>query len=260
MGDGKREGLAESTGRLSGRVVVVTGGGQGIGAAIARRLASDGARVVVLDLHLADAERVAANLPDGQALQADVTDLPRLREVVDAVRAQFGRLDILVNNAGITQDRTLKNMGPDQWDAVIGVNLTGVWNGCKAALPHLLEAGPTGRIINLSSTSYLGNFGQVNYAASKAGVVGLTRSLALEVAKAGVTVNAIAPGFIDTAMTRAMPPDVFDQAVQRVPLRRPGQPSDVAAMAAFLASDDATYVTGQVLFVCGGFSLGASHA
>jgi NAD(P)-dependent dehydrogenase (short-subunit alcohol dehydrogenase family) len=137
--------------------------------------------------------------------------------------------------------------------------MTGVWNGCKAAQPHLAEAGPNGRIINLSSTSSLGNFGQVNYAATKAGVVGLTRTLALELARSGATVNAIAPGFIDTAMTRAMPPEAFERAVGNVPLGRPGRPEDVAAMAAFLASDDAAYVTGQVLFVCGGYSIGASH-
>jgi len=131
-----------------------------------------------------------------------VTDLEALKTTVSRVREDFG-LDIMVNNAGITRDRTLKNMKVEDWEAVIRTNLTGVWNGCKAALPYVLEAGPAGRIISLSSTSYLGNFGQMNYAASKAGVVGLTRTLALEVARSGVTVNTIAPGFIDTAMTRA---------------------------------------------------------
>ncbi|MBA3875924.1 MAG: beta-ketoacyl-ACP reductase [Anaerolinea sp.] len=245
--------------RLNGRVALVTGSGRGIGAAIARRLAAEGAAVAVVDLDRDDAVRTAADLPGSRGYGADVADLDQLRSVVDRVHEEFGRFDILVNNAGITRDRTLRKMEAAEWDEVIRINLTGVWNGCKAAQPHLLEAGPTGRIISLSSTSYLGNFGQVNYAASKAGVVGLTRTLALEMARAGVTVNAIAPGFIDTAMTRAMPAEVFNRVVASVPLGRPGQPEDVAAAAAFLASDDAAYVTGQVVFVCGGYSVGAGH-
>jgi NAD(P)-dependent dehydrogenase (short-subunit alcohol dehydrogenase family) len=245
--------------RLYGRVAVITGAGRGLGEAVARRLGQEGASVAILELNVADGQRVAADLRKAHAYVVDVTNLPAMETTLRQVQADFGRVDILVNNAGITRDRTLKNMVPDEWDAVIRTNLTGVWNGCKAALPFLLQAGRTGRIISLSSTSYLGNFGQTNYAASKAGVVGLTRTLALEVAKAGVTVNAIAPGFIDTAMTRAMPPAVYEQAVAAIPMRRAGEPDDVAGVAAFLASDDAAYVTGQVLFVCGGYSVGISH-
>ena len=246
--------------RLYGRVAAITGGGRGLGEAIARRFAQEGALVAILELNHDDAERVAADLPKGRAFPVDVTHLGQMQDVLGQIREEYGRLDILVNNAGITRDKTLKNMGPEDWDAVIRTNLTGVWNGCKAALPHLLEAGPTGRVISLASVSYLGNFGQTNYAAAKAGIVGLTRTLALEVARAGVTVNAIAPGFMDTPMTRAMPPDVFQKKVASVPLRRAGRPGDVAGAAAFLASDDAAYVTGQVLFVCGGYSIGSSLA
>jgi 3-oxoacyl-[acyl-carrier protein] reductase len=246
--------------RLYGRVAAITGGGRGLGEAIARRFAQEGAQVAILELNQQDAERVAADLPKARAYRVDVTDLAQMQDVLAQIREEYGRLDILVNNAGITRDKTLKNMGPEDWDAVIRTNLTGVWNGCKAALPHLLEAGPAGRVISLASVSYLGNFGQTNYAAAKAGIVGLTRTLALEVAKAGVTVNAIAPGFMDTPMTRAMPPEVFQQKVASVPLRRAGRPEDVAGAAAFLASDDAAFVTGQVLFVCGGYSIGSSLA
>jgi NAD(P)-dependent dehydrogenase (short-subunit alcohol dehydrogenase family) len=243
---------------LIGRVALVTGGGQGIGEAISRRLTHEGARVAIVDLDAGNARRVAADIPAARSYQADVVNLAEVTVVVNQVVADFERLDIVVNNAGITRDRSLRNMSAADWDEVIRVNLTGVWNGCKASLPYVSAAGSCGRIINLSSTSSLGNFGQMNYAASKAGVIGLTRTLALELGRVGATANAIAPGFIDTAMTRGMPVDKLKSVVERIPLRRVGRAEDVAAMAAFLASDDASYVTGQVLFVCGGYSVSNS--
>jgi len=189
-------------------------------------------------------------------MHADVRDLKAVDDLMNAVVATFGGLDILINNAGITRDARISDMKEQDWEAVISTNLAGTWNCCKAALPHIAASGPAGRIVNIASTSSLGGYGQTNYAASKAGIIGLTRSLALEVAKVGTTVNAVAPGLVETSLSRAIPLHVFDRAVAQTPLRRPGQPKDVAAAVAFLASADAGYITGQTLFVCGGYSIG----
>jgi len=248
--------------RFTERVAIVTGAAQGIGFATARRLASEGARVAVVDLD-ADRSRAAAGeitaaggVATGYA--CDVTDGGAVAAMVDAVVADHGRLDILVNNAGITRDNLLFKMSAAEWDAVLTTNLTSMFHCCQAAQKHMVAAR-YGKIVNLSSRSALGNRGQVNYAAAKAGVQGLTATLAIELGPFNINVNAVAPGYIATAMTAATavrvgaaPEDHQRMAAETTPLRRVGQPEEVAAVVAFLASDDASYVSGQTLYVNGG--------
>ncbi|ROT31141.1 3-oxoacyl-ACP reductase FabG [Micromonospora sp. HM5-17] len=248
--------------RFAGRVAVVTGGAQGIGAATARRLAAEGATVAVLDLSAERAEAVAAELTAGGSqaigIGCDVTDAVAVPAAIDRVVETYGRLDVLVNNAGITRDDLLFKMPLENWEAVLTTNLTSMFLCCQAAQRHMVPAR-YGRIVNLSSRSALGNRGQVNYAAAKAGVQGLTATLAIELGPFNITVNAVAPGYIATAMTAATaqrvgatPEEHQRQAAERTPLRRVGQPEEVAAVIAFLASDDASYVSGQTLYVNGG--------
>jgi len=243
-------------------VAVVTGGAQGIGAATARRLAAEGATVAVLDLSAERAEAVAAELTAGGSqaigIGCDVTDAVAVPAAIDRVVETYGRLDVLVNNAGITRDDLLFKMPLENWEAVLTTNLTSMFLCCQAAQRHMVPAR-YGRIVNLSSRSALGNRGQVNYAAAKAGVQGLTATLAIELGPFNITVNAVAPGYIATAMTAATaqrvgatPEEHQRQAAERTPLRRVGQPEEVAAVIAFLASDDASYVSGQTLYVNGG--------
>ncbi|WP_426510256.1 3-oxoacyl-ACP reductase FabG [Dactylosporangium sp. McL0621] len=229
--------------RFEGRTAVVTGGAQGIGAATAALLREQGAEVVVLDLKGGDG-----------VVACDVTD----RAQVDEVFAGIGRIDILVNNAGITRDNLLFKMPFDEWQAVLNTNLTSMFLCCQAAQKVMVPAR-YGRIVNLSSRSALGNRGQVNYAAAKAGVQGLTATLAIELGPYDITVNAVAPGYIATPMTAATAERVGSTAeehqamvAERTPLRRVGQPEEVAAVIAFLASDEASYVSGQTLYVNGG--------
>jgi len=240
---------------LTGKVAIVTGAGRGIGEGIARKLAHDGAIVICADVNERDATSVASSLsPAGMGVHLDVSSAAECDAVVKEAHERHGRFDILVNNAGINRDAMLHKMTDDQWHQVIAVDLTGVFFMTRAA-SRIMRAAGSGRIINISSASWMGNIGQANYAAAKAGVIGLSRTAAKELARSQVTVNAICPGFIDTQMTRGIPDAIREQQVAKIPLGRAGQPADVAAVVAFLASDEAGYVTGEVINVGGGYVL-----
>ncbi len=246
--------------RLKDRIAIVTGAGSGIGKATALRFASEGAVVVCADVNEAAASATAGEIEKAggkaRAQKADIADPASAEALVKETLARHKRLDILINNAGINKDAAMKKMAKDQWDAVISVNLTGTYNVCRAAMMPMIEQN-SGRIVNTASVAVLGNFGQANYAASKAGVIGLTRTMALELARHKVTVNAIAPGAVDTPMTAGIPPEVKEQLMKRIPLGRMARPEEIAGLHLFLASDEAAYITGQVIFVDGGLSVGA---
>ena len=240
---------------LADRVAVVTGAGRGIGRAVALSLAQAGARVVVNSTGQTAAS-VAAEIKaaggQGLAVVTDISSPPETARLVEATLAEYGRLDILVNNAGINRDRLVMRMSDEEWDDVLRVNLTGVFLCTRAVLKPMMKQR-WGRIINMTSVVGLtGNAGQANYAAAKAGIIGFTRSVAREVAPRGITVNAIAPGFIETDMTRQIPEGPREELLKRIPLGSAGTPADVAAAAVFLASEGAKYITGQVLSVDGG--------
>jgi 3-oxoacyl-[acyl-carrier protein] reductase len=242
------------------RVALVTGAGQGIGAEVARRLAAGGARVAVLDLNGDAADAVAGQI-DGLAVVADVTVRDQVQAAVDRVVSQLGGLHVLVNNAGVIRDNLLFKMSDDDWTTVMEVHLRGAFLASQVAQRHMVEAR-YGRIVSMSSTSALGNRGQANYATAKAGLQGFTRTLAIELGPFGITANAIAPGFVETAMTKATAErtgttiEAMRDAVARaVPVRRAGRPADVAEAVAFFAAEESGYVTGQVLYVDGGRGL-----
>ena len=256
------EKLTDMIGRieLTGKVALVTGSSRGIGAGIARGLMECGARCVINYVadpqgrNKSDAQKVSADLGGVPMIQCDVGDGQQVSAMMQQVRSEMGGLDILVNNAGIIRDRTLKKMTEEEWESVIRVNLTGTFHCLRHATTILRD---NGRILNLSSvTGIMGLFGQANYAASKAAIIALTRTAAREMAKQGITVNAIAPGFIDTEMTQTMPPQVTQQFLDQVPMRRIGKIEDVVNAVLFLCSPQSSYITGQVLHVNGGFFMG----
>lgn len=245
--------------KLENKIAIITGGADGLGKAGAQLMAQQGAKVVIWDLNEEKGAETVQQIVEngGEAVFAKVNtaDIQQVEQAVGKVVAQFGRVDILVNNAGITRDSTLLKMTRDQWDQVIDVNLTGVFNCTKCVAPQMV-ANKFGRIINTSSVVALyGNFGQTNYVATKAGLIGMTKTWARELGRKGINVNAVAPGFIATEMVMKMPENVLEAMQAKVPLQRLGKPEEIAAIYLFLASDDSSYVNGAVISVDGGMTI-----
>ena len=242
--------------RLKDKVAIVTGSGRGLGKGIAMKLAEEGAKVVIADMAAAD-DTVAEIVAKGGTASAFAVNVSKQEEVQALIKYAidtYGTLDIMVNNAGINRDGMLHKMPVENWQMVIDVDLTGVFYGTQEALKHMRAQG-SGRIINISSGSWLGNIGQANYAAAKAGLVGMTKSFAKEFASRNILVNAIAPGFIETPMTENLTEQVKDKIKAEIPLGKIGEPSDVANLTAFLAGDESRYITGQVISVDGGMNI-----
>lgn len=240
---------------LEGKIAFVTGAGRGIGRAIALELAARGAIVTVADIDAEAAAQTAADAGNGSVgVSLDVSNVDNVNAAVATTVETFGRIDILVNNAGINRDAMLWKMTDEQWDRVLSVDLSGVFYTCRA-VANQMRTQKYGRIVNVASASWMGNVGQTNYAAAKAGVVGLTRSISKELARSNVIANAVCPGFISTEMTRSIPEKIFDAQIEKIPMQRVGDPEDVARVIAFLSSDDAAYVTGEVINIGGGYKL-----
>ena len=241
---------------LEGKYCIVTGAGKGIGKAIAKRFVEEqAAGVAILEYDLALAEATAKELdPTGKkviAIKCNVADSEQVKAAINQALDAFGRIDVLVNNAGITRDRIFHNMTDDEWHAVIDVNLNGVYNTCKFVVP-MMRNQMSGSIINISSTSLMGNPGQANYAATKAALQGFTRTVAKELARKNVRMNCVAPAFVDTEMMRAVGEEKLNAMLSRTPAQRMCDPDEIASVVAFLATEDASWVTGQTIFASGG--------
>ena len=241
--------------RLKDKVAIITGAAKGIGFATAQRFAQEGAKVMIADINLESVKGAAAQIPQAEPYEMNVTDRASIQAVVDQVMQKHGRIDILINNAGITQDARLIKMTEAQFDTVIDVNLKGVFNCTQLIVPHMLDAG-SGAVVNASSVVGLyGNFGQTNYSATKFGVIGFTKTWARELGPKGIRVNAVCPGFIATEMVKAMPENILQDIERRSWLGRLGTPEEMANVYLFLASDEASYVNGVALEASGGISL-----
>ncbi len=241
---------------LNEKVAIVTGAGQGIGRAITLKLAANGANIVVVDVNLERANETVSHLESSErkaiALKADISSTKETEDMIEESVKKMGGIHILVNNAGITRDKLLLRMKEDDWDAVLDVNLKGVFNCTKAVIRHMSKQR-YGRIVNIASiVGEMGNAGQANYAASKAGVIGFTKTVAREFAARNITCNAVAPGFIETAMTDSLPENAREELTKQIPMGRLGKPDDVAESVLFLVSDSSSYITGQVVNVNGG--------
>ena len=250
------EGIREDALKLKGKVALVTGGAQGIGKSVALLLARNGADIVVSDINLEKAEETANEIgsigPRAMAFKADVANSNDVERMVGAILEKFGKIDILVNNAGITRDKLILRMTEEDWDLVLNVNLKGTFNCTKAVVRHMAKQR-SGKIVSIASVvGEMGNAGQANYAASKAGVIGFTKTIAREFAQRGINVNAIAPGYIETPMTDALPEKAKEELKRLIPMERLGRPEDVAEAVLFLVSEASSYITGQVLNVNGG--------
>ena len=241
---------------LKGKYCIVTGAGKGIGKAIAKSfLEEEAAGVAILEWNLELAEATAKELdPTGEkviAIRCNVADSDNVKEAVEAVMAKFGRVDALINNAGVTRDKIFHKMTDDDWYTVLNINLNGVYNLCKFVVP-IMRQQESGSIVNISSTSIMGNPGQANYAATKAAMVGFTRTMAKELGRKGVRMNCISPGYIDTEMMRAVGEEILSGMIRGIPAQRLGDPEEIASVAAFLCTEDSSWVSGQNIFVSGG--------